>query len=46
MDANCLLKMVNYEEERLCLIKIDPVQEFPGNNLSRIFLTSLTILGF
>ena len=26
--------MVDYEEERLYLIKIDPVQELPGNKKS------------
>ena len=29
--------MFNYEEEWFYLIKIDPVQEFPGSNLSHIF---------
>ena len=29
--------MFNYEEEWFCPIKIDPVQEFPGSNLSHIF---------
>ena len=32
-----LQKVSNYEEEWLFLIKIDPVQEFPGNNLSHTF---------
>ena len=43
--------MVDYEEERLYLIKIDPAQELPGskkskNKFSHIFLTFFFILVF